>query len=217
VEEESVMELSAVLGFAVVALTLIVVPGPDWAYVLAVGSRDHVVVPVVTGVLLGYVVVTAVVAAGVGPLIASVPLALVALTVGGAGYLIYLGVRTLRSSGRLEPLRGGVAQAASSSRYLLRGVGVSALNPKGLLLFLSILPQFTRPDGGWPVPLQLATLGGVFILCCAIFYVPLGYASGRIFGTRPRAAGFTTRIAGAAMVVVGAALLAERLIETFWH
>jgi threonine/homoserine/homoserine lactone efflux protein len=47
------MELSAVLGFAVIALTLIVVPGPDWAYVLAVGTRDHVVLPVVTGCCSG--------------------------------------------------------------------------------------------------------------------------------------------------------------------
>ena len=53
------MELSAVLGFAVVAFTLIVVPGPDWAYVLAAGARDHVVVPVVGGILLGYVMITA--------------------------------------------------------------------------------------------------------------------------------------------------------------
>ena len=44
------MALSALLGFAVVAFTLIVVPGPDWAYVLAAGTRDHVVVPVVVTV-----------------------------------------------------------------------------------------------------------------------------------------------------------------------
>ena len=41
------MEPSAVLGFAVVAFALIAVPGPDWAFVLAAGARDHVVLPAV--------------------------------------------------------------------------------------------------------------------------------------------------------------------------
>jgi threonine/homoserine/homoserine lactone efflux protein len=207
------MDLAEVLGFAVIAAMLIVVPGPDWAYVLAAGARDHVVVPAVAGVLLGYVCITAVVVVGVGPLIAAVPLALVALTVGGACYLILLGVRTLRSSGDGKQAPTGGAAPSSSSRYLLRGVGVSALNPKGLLIFLAVLPQFTQPAARWPVPLQLAALGGVFVLCCAAFYLPLGYASDRILGARPRVARTTTTIAGVAMVLVGLGLLAERLVQ----
>ena len=79
------MELSVVLGFAALAFTLIAVPGPDWAYVLAAGSRDHVVTPVVGGILIGYALITAMVVAGVGPLMAAVPMALVALTLAGAG------------------------------------------------------------------------------------------------------------------------------------
>lgn len=211
------MELTAVLGFAAIALTLIVVPGPDWAYILAAGTRDHVVLPAVGGIVTGYLLITAVVVVGAGPLIAGVPFALSALTLAGACYLAYLGVRTLRSTGAVP--HGGSVQAATSAplagsplQYLVRGIGVSALNPKGLLIFLSILPQFTR-TGGWPLPVQLAVLGAVFTALTGAFYLPLGYASDRVLGARPGVARVTTRVAGVAMILVGIALLAERLAQ----
>ena len=119
------MEPTAVLGFAAVALTLIAVPGPDWAYVLAAGARDHVVAPAVCGVMAGYVLVTALVVAGVGPLVAALPAALVALTVAGAGYLVHLGIRTLRGTGRLARADATVAPA-SPGRSFVRGIGVSS-------------------------------------------------------------------------------------------
>lgn len=208
------MELSAVLGFAAVAVALIAVPGPDWAYVLAAGARDHVVAPVVGGILLGYALITAVVVAGIGPLVAAVPTAQAALTVGGAGYLTYLGVRTLRSPGHLDA--GSTAAASSPLRYLIRGIGVSALNPKGLLIFLAVLPQFTR-SAGWPVPAQLATLGGVFVAICALFYLPLGHIAHRVLGARPGIARVTTKIAGASLILVGVALLTEQVIPLLGH
>jgi threonine/homoserine/homoserine lactone efflux protein len=65
------MELSAVAGFALIAVTLILVPGPDWAFVLASGVRDRVVGPAVLGLMLGYAAITAVVAVGVGPVLAA--------------------------------------------------------------------------------------------------------------------------------------------------
>ncbi|MET8885366.1 LysE family translocator [Streptomyces rubiginosohelvolus] len=202
------MELSAVTGFAAVALAMIAVPGPDWAYVLAAGTRNHVVWPVISGIAIGYALITAVVALGVGPLIATRPLALTALTAVGALYLTYLGVHVLRA--RPEPLQAADAQTATPLRFLARGVGVSALNPKGLLIFLSILPQFAHPTDTWPLPLQLAALGGVFILICTLVYLPLGLAADRVLGARPRAAALTTKVAGAAMILVGLVLLAER-------
>jgi threonine/homoserine/homoserine lactone efflux protein len=208
------MEASAVLGFALIALTLVVVPGPDWAYVLAVGARDHVVAQAVGGLLLGYAAITAVVVAGIGPLVAGSSLALTVLTLCGAAYLVQLGMRVLRSPVHLG---FGDPQARGARRpmhYLMRGAGTSALNPKGLLLFLSILPQFTRPAAGWPVPLQLAALGGIFMAACACVYLPLGYASDRVLGARPGAARVTTKVAGAAMVIVGLVLLGERLVAT---
>jgi threonine/homoserine/homoserine lactone efflux protein len=207
------MPPTVVLGFAAVAFTLIAVPGPDWAYILAAGVRDHVVLPAVAGLALGYALITLVVVIGVGPLVTNVPFALTALTVAGAAYLTYLGVGTLRSTGRVPHGQPMAALASSPSGYLARGIGVSALNPKGLLIFLSILPQFARQSGGWPLPAQLAILGGVFVLIAAVFYLALGHTADRVLGARPSIAQVTTRVAGVAMVLVGISLLAERLIE----
>ncbi|WP_197373887.1 LysE family translocator [Mycolicibacterium baixiangningiae] len=205
------MEISAVFAFAAVAFALIVVPGPDWAYVLAAGVRDHAVVSPVTGILLGYVGLTAIVAAGVGALVATAPIALVALTVAGAGYLIYLGVRVLRTPGGIALPDADSEPPRSAVRNVVRGAGVSALNPKGLLIFLAILPQFARPSSTWPMPLQLAALGLVFVALCAAVYLPLGHVAHRLLGARPRLAHITTRISGVAMILVGVALVAERL------
>jgi len=207
------LEINAVLGFAAIAFTLIVVPGPDWAYVLAAGARDHVVAPAVAGVMAGYLLITAVIAAGVEPLITTLPLAMIALTLAGAGYLTYLGIRTLRSDSHFERPDTNRPMAASPGRYFTLGIGVSALNPKGLLIFLSILPQFAHEKDGWPLPLQLAVLGGIFVLITALFYFPLGYAADRVLGAQPRIAQITTKVAGTVMILVGLALLAERTIS----
>lgn len=192
---------------------MIAVPGPDWAYVLAAGARDHIVLPAITGITTGYALIALVVVVGLGALVADVPFALTTLTVAGAGYLTYLGLRSLRSPGQVMQGRQQAPLAASPLGYLTRGIGVSALNPKGLLIFLSILPQFAQPEGGWPLPVQFAVLGGIFILIAANFYLALGFAADRVLGARPSIAQLTTKAAGIAMIVVGAALLAEPIIE----
>jgi threonine/homoserine/homoserine lactone efflux protein len=102
--------------------------------------------------------------------------------------------------------------AGTSRATLIRGVGVSGLNPKGLLLFLALLPQFASPRGSWPLAAQLGVLGLVFMLSCAVFYLCLGSFARKILHARPTAARAVSRFSGAAMFVIGALLLAERLI-----
>ena len=205
------MEMSAVLGFAAIALTMIAVPGPDWAYVLAVGARDRVIVPAVGGLMTGYVLITLVVALGVGALIAARPAALLALTVGGACYLIHLGIGTLRSA-RSASFGAGAPVASSPRGYFTRGIAVSGLNPKGVLIFVSILPQFTRAGDPWPLPLQLALLGAVFVILAGVFYLPMGVVMERVLRARPSIAGLTTRIAGTAKGHAGHSQIDERVI-----
>jgi len=89
-------------------------------------------------------------------------------------------------------------------------MGVSALNPKGLLVFLALLPQFTSPRWSWPLAAQLGLLGLVFVVSCAAFYLVLGSAARRVLAARPAAARAVTRFSGAAMAVIGGLLLA-------WH
>ena len=85
------MNVTLVLAFWGVAFLLIVVPGPDWAFVLACGLRDQTVAAAVGRLMLGYVLLTVIVAAGVGAIVTDAPAVLTALTVIGAGYLVYLG------------------------------------------------------------------------------------------------------------------------------
>jgi threonine/homoserine/homoserine lactone efflux protein len=204
------MAASSVAAFWVVALLLIVVPGADWAFVIGTVLGGRAVLPAVSGLVLGYAGLTIVVAAGVGAVVARSPAALTALTVAGGLYLIWLGARSFARPGA----HGGPAGAepGTGRSVLVRGVGVSGLNPKGLLVYLAVLPQFTTPRGPWPLTAQLGVLGLVFVLTCAAFYLSLGSVARKILESRPGTARAITRFSGAAMVVIGLLLLAERLL-----
>ncbi len=214
------MAPALLLAFWGMVFVLIVVPGPDWAYTVACGLRDRSVYPAVAGIVLGYLILTSVVAAGLGVLVMSNPLVLTAVTVAGAGYLSCLGgtllVRRGGASGpgeRMEDRAGAAAASpAPAWRRVLRGIGVSGLNPKGLLIFVAMLPQFTDPGGAWPVPVQLGVLGLVFTATCAVFYTALGLAARTVLRARPTTSLVVSRACGATMVLVGLLLLAERLV-----
>jgi threonine/homoserine/homoserine lactone efflux protein len=204
------MPAHALLGFWLLAAALIAVPGPDWAFTLGVALESRLVVPAVAGLAAGYAGLTALVATGVGALVAGTPAALTVLTVAGGVYLVVLGVRTLRDAGATHP--AAIRRAPETPRATFaRGLGVSGLNPKGLLVFGALLPQFADRGNAWPLALQLAALGAVFTGTCAVFYLCLGSAAGAVASARPAAAHATTRIAGVAMVAIGVALLVERV------
>lgn len=205
------MSMSLVLAFWVMTLALIAVPGPDWAFTLASGIRDRVVLPAVGGLMLGYVILTGIVAAGVGTLVTQTPAVLDVLTFVGAAYLIYLGWRVLSDPGTAQASPASVPRGGWRG-WMLRGMGVSGLNPKGLLLFLAMLPQFTDPRGTWSAPVQLGTLGLLFVATCGLFYTALGLGARAVLSARPAASRALTRVSGVAMIVVGLALLAERLL-----
>jgi threonine/homoserine/homoserine lactone efflux protein len=99
---------------------------------------------------------------------------------------------------------------ASPARQFLRGAGVSATNPKGRLL-LALLPQFTA-QRGWPAAAQMLALGGIHLLNCAVVYFTVALLARRILRSRPRATVIVTKISGAAMTLIGAGLLIERII-----
>src|SRR5258708_12503217 len=88
------MAAGSVLAFWLVALLLIVVPGADWAFTISAGLRGHSVLPALGGLVAGYAAVTAVVAAGVGALVAGSPAVLTGLTVVGGLYLMWHGATT---------------------------------------------------------------------------------------------------------------------------
>jgi threonine/homoserine/homoserine lactone efflux protein len=165
--------------------------------------------------VLGYAGLTMVVAAGVAALVARTPAALTVLTVLGALYLTWLGAATLARPGAAAPAaptpgRAGVP-AAGTWAAVLKGAGTSGLNPKGLLLFVALLPQFTGPHRSLPLAGQIAVLGTVHMVNCGLVYLGVGLAARAVLRARPAVARAVTRCSGAAMLLIGLLLLIERL------
>lgn len=203
------MAVDSVLAFWAVALLLIVVPGADWAFTIGAGLRGRSVIPAVSGLVVGYAAVTLVVAAGVGALVAGSPGVLTGLAFVGGLYLMWHGATTFARPSALGTEHDSPAGTGWST--FVRGIGVSGLNPKGLLIFLALLPRFTDPDGGWPVAGQIGVLGLAFMTTCALFYLCLGALVRTVLHGRPAAARLTGRLSGAAMIGIGAWLLIDLL------
>jgi threonine/homoserine/homoserine lactone efflux protein len=204
------MAVGTVVAFWGVSFLLVLTPGADWAYAIGAGLRDRTVLPAVGGLLAGYVALTVVVAAGVAALVARSPLTLTVVTVVGAVYLMWLGVMAFASP-------SGPATAAESAPgswvwRVVKGAGISGLNPKALLLFVALLPQFTDPAADWSLGMQIVLLGLVHTLSCAVVYTGVGTGARVVLRARPWAARTVTRISGAAMVTIGAVLLAKQII-----
>jgi threonine/homoserine/homoserine lactone efflux protein len=204
------VSFNVLAAFWLVSFLLVLVPGADWAYVIGVGLRDRSIVPAVGGVLAGYVVLTAVVAAGVAALVARSPAVLTALTVLGALYLLRLGVAAVARPA--VPQAGAEQEDQPWIRRAARGAGISGLNPKALLLFLALLPQFNTRGGDWPFAAQIAVLGGVHTVNCAVVYLAVGLAARTVLRARPSIARAVTRCSGIAMIAIAVVLLAERAL-----
>jgi threonine/homoserine/homoserine lactone efflux protein len=206
------MKAGSVATFMTIDVLLVLTPGPDWAYVVAVGLRDRMVLPAVAGLVAGYAALTLLVAGGLGVLIATSPDALTALTLAGGAYLIWLGASVVSGRGKADAVTH-TPGPATSVRVAARGVATSGLNPKGLLLFVAVLPQFVDRRG-LPVPIQIGALGSIHMGNCALGYLALGALVRNILANRPAAAQSVTRAAGVAMIVLGALLLLERAVTS---
>lgn len=205
------MDTTTVAAFVALDLLLVFTPGADWAYAISAGLRDRSVVPAVAGLIAGYAGYTLLAVAGLVVLVASSPTVLTALTVAGAGYLVWLGWGVLRKPAVLS---ASEETAASSSRLqvMLKGVGISGLNPKALLLYFSLFPQFVDSAASWPVAAQTGLLGTLHMTACALVYLTVGVLARTVLKTRPSAARAVTRVSGALMIAIGGFLLVERLV-----
>lgn len=209
------MALGSVAAFWAVSLLFVLTPGADWAYAITAGIRHRRVFPAVTGLLMGHIVATVIVAAGVGVLVSKFPVLLLILTVVGAAYLVWLGIGMFRNPS--IPQEGEILIQGSNIRQAVKGLGISGLNPKVFLLFLALLPQFTDPSAPWPIGGQIVVLGLVHVASCTVVYTVVALSARRVLSARPKAARAVTRYSGAAMVTIGAFLLAEQLGAALLH
>lgn len=201
------MALSFFAAFWAVSVLFVITPGADWAYAISAGIRGGRVIPAVCGLLSGHLIATLIVAAGVGAVVADLPTLMKGLTVAGACYLIWLGIGMLRHPA--VPTADERQLEGNALSWAVKGLCISGLNPKVFLLFLALLPQFTDPHGTWPLSLQMAALGMVHVVSCAVVYLIVGFGSKAVLQTRPRAARLVSQISGALMIIIAALLLTE--------
>ena len=170
------------LGLYVVAVFLaMIAPGPDMMFILATGARGgpRAGLLATLGVMSSEVVQITAVAAGLAALFTEAPAAFTALRLGGAAYLLYLGVQALRSARRGSPLNAEPAASVSGRYAYLRGAVTNLANPKSVTFVVALLPQFVDRGLGH-VPGQFAVLGAIFVGFELLVDGTVGLAAGRI-------------------------------------
>ncbi|MEW2360168.1 LysE family translocator [Spirillospora sp. NPDC029432] len=153
------VSLTAVAGIAVIALGLVLTPGPNMIYLvsrtLTQGRRAGLIS--LCGVATGFVVYVIAATAGLTAVFALVPAVYTALKLAGAAYLLWLAWQALRPGGRAA-FAPRELPADPPRRLYTMGLLTSLLNPKIAILYVSLLPQFVDPGRG-SVALQSLLLG----------------------------------------------------------
>jgi threonine/homoserine/homoserine lactone efflux protein len=160
-------DASTLLVFVGAALALLVIPGPAVLYIVTRGIEQGRTAALVSmlGVQAGALVHVAAAAIGLSALLVQSATAFTVVKYAGALYLVFLGLRKLLGSQRVDPLN---ARPPRRLRRLFgEGVVVNVLNPKAALFFFAFLPQFVDPDAG-AVGLQIALLGLLFVLIAIV-------------------------------------------------
>ena len=179
-------DAATALQFFAAALLLALAPGPDIIFVLTLSAAEgrRSGLAVAAGLLAGVMVHTLAVALGLAAVFAASPTAFTVLRAAGAAYLLYLAWGAWRAGALLEAEKTA-PQRAPWPRLMLRGLLMNLTNPKVVLFFLALLPQFVRPGRG-PVAAQIVFLGLEFALAAGMVFSAVACAAGAL---RERLAG----------------------------
>ena len=195
----------SLLLFISAGLLLNVTPGPDVLYIVGRSVSQGRVAGVVSalGIAAGCLVHITAAALGLSALMVALPLAYDAVRYVGAAYLIWLGVRALRS--RAGGLEVQAMERVSHGRIFRQGMITNVLNPKVAMFFLAFLPQFTDAARG-SLPLQFVLLGLIFVangfLVCLAYALAAGWLGGWL-KTRYGVSTWLNRAMGALFVGLG--------------
>lgn len=207
------------LGFVVVAAVLTVLPGADMALVarnvLTYGVRAAYVTSV--GIAVGLIVHAVASALGLSAILMTSAMLFTVVKLAGAGYLLFLGVQSLRQA--IAPDRGGArvgardgraADAVPARRAFLQGLFSNVLNPKVALFYLTLLPQFMRPED--PVLARSLVLASIHIALGLAWLFAYAYFLGRLGAAlrRPRVRRALEGATGALLIGFGLRLAWER-------
>lgn len=190
-------------SFLTAAIVLNLAPGPDIAFIIGhtVRGGRKMGFAALGGIWLGAFGHVLMAAAGLSAILASSATAFSIVKWAGAGYLLYLGIKALRSDGS-----GFVGEKTTTSQRVFpifkQGVVVALLNPKVAIFFLAFLPQFVVAGAG-PIAAQLFLHGTLIIVVAAFIEPPLILAGDRLttkLRTNPRFGLWLDRSLGAIFI-----------------
>ncbi|HEU0206220.1 MAG TPA: LysE family translocator [Pseudolysinimonas sp.] len=201
--------LSHWVTFLIAAALLIALPGPSVLFVigrtLALGRRAGLLS--VVGNESGMLVQTSLVALGIGAIVAQSIVVLTVVKFAGAAYLVFLGIQAIRHRRDVsEPVEA--AAPRSTLRLLGEGFVVGVTNPKSIIFFVAILPQFIDAGAG-AIPVQLAELGLAFVVLALLMdsvWVVTAGAARQWFARSPKRISQLGVFGGVVMIGLGGAL-----------
>jgi threonine/homoserine/homoserine lactone efflux protein len=178
----------ALLGFSLVALGMVITPGPNMMYLVSRSICQGRTAGLISlgGVASAFIVYMFASALGITALLLAVPFAYDVLRFAGAAYLLYMAWQALKPGGR-SPFQVRELAQDSPRRLYAMGFVTNLLNPKAAMLYLSLLPQFIDPQQG-SVLGQAITLGSVQIIISVTVNALIACAAGSIasfLGARP--------------------------------
>jgi threonine/homoserine/homoserine lactone efflux protein len=205
----------SLLAFAAVSFALIVVPGPSVLFVVgrAVAYGRRAALATVVGNAAGMYVQVLLVALGLGAIVERSITVFTVVKLAGSAYLMWLGVQAIRrrrdASAALHAVgRAGAVAAPSARTFATEGLVVGLANPKAIVFFAAILPQYVE-RGGAPAPIQMALLGVVFVVIALVSDSVWGLVAGTArdwFARSPRRIERLGAVGGAVMIGLGVRL-----------
>jgi len=198
--------------FAVTETVLSLTPGPAVLFVLSsalrAGARKSM--GSILGILSANTVYFALSASGLGALLISSYRVFFLVKWIGAAYLVYLGASTILGRNEVLPAGEPAETAASAMRLFRDGFVLQMSNPKAIVFFSAILPQFIDPRRA--VLPQIVILGLTSVICEFAVLSSYGLAAARasMLARQPRYAKWTNRVAGSLLIGAGAGLAVLR-------
>jgi len=158
-------------GFLGVVVVAYAIPGPDFAVILRSATRGwRTGMAAALGALTGLCVHMLIATVGLSVLLARSPGALNAIRWAGAAYLVWLGITLVRSSFHADE-SSGTAKDPTTARAFTHAMLTNLLNPKAILFFASVIPQFVV--SGTSTTLQVLALGAIDVVTGVVFYALL--------------------------------------------
>jgi len=204
--------------YIVAAMVIILAPGPSVLFVIAraIAWGRKTAVFTVAGNVTGAFALSTLVAIGLGPILQKSDLAYAAIQWGGGLYLMYLGVDAIRHRRvHAEDMRNQGDIAPGIARSMRDGFWVGALNPKGLVFYAAILPQFVDREKG-NVALQLIFLGAIFSILAFISDGSWGFLAGTArqwLATDPKRLEKLRATGGTVMITLGISVLISAIVS----